>query len=409
MSSLRTLLTDRRFAAYFLARNGGLLAYGIESVAIAWQIFLLRHQVLDLGLIGLMLFIPQFVLAIPSGVLADRFERRTVCVVFACAEMLCELLFVVLVLLHVTSLPTYLGAVLLIGAAHALGTPAERALLVGIVRSEHYVRAQAFSATAMQLITIAGPAVGGFLLAINIPTAFATAAVCYGIAAIGFARIPVTGTREREEIPLREAADGIRFIFSHKVILGAISLDLFAVLFGGATALLPYFASDVFHIGPSGLGILRSAPALGAAIVAAIIVRWPIQRHAGILMCWCVAGFGVATIVFGISKNLWLSVISLFATGAFDMVSVVIRNALVMLQTPDDMRGRVGAIENIFIGASNELGAFESGGIAALIGAVPAVALGGVATIVIIAIWTRLFPPLIALDRLDVTSASEPL
>jgi len=406
MSSLRTLITDRRFAAYFLARSGAELAFGIESVAIAWQIFLLRHQVLDLGLIGLMLFIPQLVLAIPAGVLADRFERRTVCVVFACVEMLCEFLFVALVVLHVTSLPVYFSAVLLIGTAHALGTPAERALLAGIVRSEHYVRAQAFSATAMQLITVAGPAIGGFLLAISIPTAFIVAAICYGIAAVGFSLISVEGNPEREEIPLREAVNGIRFIFAHKVILGAISLDLFAVLFGGATALLPYFASDVFHIGPSGLGILRSAPGLGAAVVAAIIVRWPIQRHAGVLMCWCVAGFGVATIVFGVSKNLWLSVISLFATGAFDMVSVVVRNALVMLQTPDEMRGRVGAVENIFIGASNQLGAFESGGIAALIGAVPAVALGGVATIVIIAIWTRLFPPLITLDRFDTSSAS---
>jgi hypothetical protein len=230
--------------------------------------------------------------------------------------------------------------------------------------------------------------------------AFAAAAACYIGAAIAYTRLTAQAV-EREDVPLFAAAlQGIRFIFNRKVILGAISLDLFAVLFGGAVALLPVYATSILHVGPTGFGALRAAPAIGAACVAAYIARRPLSRNAGLLLLWTVAGFGAATIVFGVSRNFIVSVVALALTGGFDMVSMVIRTVLVQLRTPDAMRGRVGAVENIFIGASNELGAFESGTVASLIGTQPSVVLGGVATIVVILLWSVLFPELRRFDRL---------
>ena len=401
---MRELLRDREFVAYFAARQGGQLAYSIETVAIGWQIFGLRHNPLDIGLMGLVLFLPGLLLAIPSGMIADRFDRRIVCVTCALGEVAAELVFVALVLAGSRSLLVNLAAVALIGVAHSLGDPAERALLVGIVHSERFVRAQALTTSVRAVVTIAGPALGGVLIAVGLPFAFLAAAASYGLAALAFSVLTPRATPDGTLEP-GAAIEGIRFIFGHPVILGAISLDLFAVLFGGATALLPVYATQILHVGPVGFGALRSAPAVGAALVAAYLARRPIERRVGPLLMWCVAGFGVATIVFAISRNFVLSLLALVATGGFDVVSVVIRNTLVQLDTPNAMRGRVSAIENIFIGASNQLGAFESGVLAALVGTVASVAFGGVATLAVIALWSVLFPALRSYDRVGSDSA----
>jgi MFS family permease len=397
---MRQLLAERDFVAYFIARMGGAIAYRIESVAVGWQVFLLRHQPFDLGLVGLTLFVPQVVLALPSGFIADRFDRRIVCTLCALGEAASLLVFVGLASTGSRSLLAYLSATALVGIFHALGTPAERSLLAGIVRSQHFVRAQALTSSLGQLIVIAAPALGGALLVLGAPVAFSGAALVYVVAALGFWALrprPVAP----DDIPLgRAAGEGVRFIFSRPVLLGAISLDLFAVLFGGAVSLLPVYADQILHVGPAGLGILRSAPAVGGALVAAAIVRRPLSRNIGPLLYATVAGFGVFTIVFGLSRNMLLSLFALAATGGFDMVSVVIRNMIVQLGTPDAMRGRVNAVENVFIGASNELGAFESGTLAAFVGTVASVVLGGIGTLAVIAAWFFLFPALRRFDRI---------
>jgi MFS family permease len=385
----------REFLAYFLARQTALLAFSIEDVAVSWQIFQLRHSAFDLGLVGLVLFLPQLVLALPAGVLADRADRRAICIIFSLVEAAGLGAFIALIALGVHSLGIYLAAVAFIGIAHACVVPAQRSLLANIVPREQFVRAQALTSSVGQLITIAGPAAGGALIAISTPVAFFAAALAYVGATAAFLFLSPHRAEYRQDEPvMRAALQGLRFIFRERLILGAISLDLFAVLFGGATALLPVFATTILHVGPRGFGILRAAPAVGAALVAGYVARHSLRRGAGRLLLVCVAGFGIATIVFGLSRNFLLSIIALALTGAFDMVSVVIRNTLVQLGTPDEMRGRVGAVENVFIGASNELGAFESGGVAALIGAQASVVLGGAATMAVILLWSVLFPQL---------------
>ncbi len=397
---MRDVLRDREFLAYVVARQSSWLAYSLESTAVFWQIYSIRHHAFDLGLVGLILFVPQLALALPAGVLADRYDRRRICAGVAATEFAMLCVFVWLALSGSRSLWSYFTAIVVIGTVHAIGTPAERSLLANIVRPHHFVRAAALSSTIGQLITIGGPALAGLLLAIAAPWAFASAAIFYAVASFGFLFL-----RERastsDNLPLWNAAvEGIRFIMQRQIILGAISLDLFAVLFGGATALLPIYASQILHVGAAGFGILRAAPAVGAAVVAAYIARRAITSRAGALLFGCVAGFGVFTIVFGLSRNFWLSFAALALTGGFDMVSVVIRNALVQLGTPDGMRGRVSAVENVFIGASNELGAFESGAVAALIGAEGSVVLGGIATLLVIVLWAFVFPALPRFDRL---------
>lgn len=402
---MRQLFADREFAAYFVARQTALLAFSIEDVAISWQIFALRHKPFDLGLVGLVLFVPQLVLALPAGVLADRSDRRIVCVASAIAEAAGLCGFVALIALHVHALSIYLAAVAFVGIAHAIGTPAQRSMLAAIVESGHFVRAAALSSSVAQLVTIAGPAIAGALIAIGTPIAFGASALFLAVATGAFLRLQARPI-DYEDVPVMHAAlEGVRFIFNRKVVLGAISLDLFAVLFGGATALLPVYATSILHVGPTGFGFLRAAPAAGAAIVAAYIARRPIERGAGRALLLCVAAFGVATIVFGVSRNFAVSLVALALTGGFDMVSMVIRNVLVQLGTPDAMRGRVGAVENVFIGASNELGAFESGTLASFVGTQTAVVAGGIATIVVILLWAAFFPALRRYDRLSEAAA----
>ncbi|MBC5825967.1 MAG: MFS transporter [Candidatus Eremiobacteraeota bacterium] len=397
---MRQLFRERDFLAFFIARQSVILAYSIESAAIGWQIYSLRHRPFDLGLVGLILFLPQLVLALPAGILADRWDRRRICVYGALAETSGLCLIGVLSASGNYPIAVYFWAVAFIGIAHSVGTPAERSVLAGIVRSHQFVRAQAISSSAGQLVIIAGPAIAGVLIAIRTPIAFAVSAVCYLSGAAAFSFLNPRDVRVDDDSLWKSAILGLRFIFSRKVLLGAISLDLFAVLFGGAISLLPIYATQILHVGPLGFGALRSAPAVGSAVVAVIIARHPIDRRAGPLLFWCVAGFGVFTIVFGISTNFALSLLALALSGGFDMVSVVIRSVLVQLRSPDEMRGRVSAVENVFIGASNQLGMFESGTLAALLGTQVSVVVGGAATLAIISLWAKLFPALRKFDRL---------
>ncbi len=384
---------------YYVALTVDSLAYQVQSVAIAWHVFTLRHRPFDLGLVGLALFVPVLVFALPAGVVTDRFDRRVVATSAIVVEALAIGAFVFAVILGVRSLGVYLAVLAIIGTARAFSTPATRTLLVSIVSPQEYLRAQALASSIRQLTVIGGPALGGLLVALSTPFALAAAAAAMFLSAMLIPALRIVRSPNAAPPRMREALEGLRFIKSRPVVAGAISLDLFAVLFGGATALLPAFADGIFHAGPTGLGALRSAPAVGAALVAAVLARRPLRRRVGPTLLVTVAGFGLATIAFGVSKIFALSLVLLALVGGTDMVSVVIRNGLVQLGTPDAMRGRVNAVENVFIGASNELGEFESGTLANFIGVVPAVVAGGIGTLAIIALWGFAFPALRRADR----------
>ncbi len=384
---------------YYTALTVDSLAYQVQGVAIAWHVFLLRHRAFDLGLVGLALFLPVFLFALPAGVVSDRYDRRAVATIAITIEAVAIGAFVVAVVGHVAALGVYLAILTVIGTARAFSTPATRTLLVSIVSREEYLPAQALASSIRQLTVIGGPALGGVLVAVSTPIALGVAAAAMFAAALSIPLLRILRSADATPPRMRDALEGLRFIRSRPLVLGAISLDLFAVLFGGATALLPAFADGIFHAGPQGLGALRSAPAVGAALVAAGLARRPLQRRVGPTLLVAVAGFGLATIAFGLSRDFVLSLVFLAVVGGTDMVSVVIRNGLVQLGTPDAMRGRVNAVENVFIGASNELGEFESGTLANFIGVVPSVVAGGLGTLAVIALWGVFFPALRRADR----------
>jgi MFS family permease len=399
--------TDRNRPLYFCGMLSGDLAYQVQSVAVAWHVFTLHHRAFDLGLVGLALFLPTFVLALPAGVFSDRHDRRRIVTAAALLEAVCVAAFIGAVNARVTALLPYLAILAVIGIARAFGVPAERALLPNIVPAEHFQRVQAAYASLRELTVIGGPSLGGVLVAISTPLALEVSVVALLASGLLLGALRIERVvRPAVELSWREAFEGLRFVRSQPVLAGAISLDLFAVLFGGATALLPAFADGIFHAGPQGLGALRSAPAAGATVVAAFLARNPLRRRVGATLMVAVAGFGIATIGFGLSRSFLLSLALLAVVGGTDMVSVVIRNGLVQLNTPDSMRGRVNAVEAVFIGASNELGAFESGTLAAALGVVPSVVLGGAATLAVIALWAAFFPALRDADRIEGKPAS---
>jgi MFS family permease len=354
--------------------------------------------------VGLIAFLPQLLLAIPAGLIGDRLDRRLVCAGMATGALIGALLFLLLALRESQSVGAYLGVLAFYSTFDALGVPALRAMLPSIVTGERYVRASALLSAVSQFAVIGGPAIAGVLIAISPTFAFGTDALLQLVSLVAFLFLRPHVRDEPAESLWESVVGGFRFVIDRKVILGAISLDLFAVLFGGATALLPIYATQILHVGATGYGLLRAAPAVGAALVGLWLVRRPIRRNGARWLFWCIAGFGVSTIVFGLSHNVVLSLVALAGTGAFDMVSMVIRNVLTQLGVPEQMRGRVGAFENIFIGASNQLGTFESGAVAAWLGAVPAVVLGGFATLLVVGAWTLLFPDLRKFDRLDEVS-----
>ena len=377
-------------------------AMTMASVAIGWQVYSVRENPLDLGLVGLAEFLPLLLLALPAGHLADRVSRRRIYAFMVVTDVV-----VALALLGVTRSGAehvwpFFALAFLTGVASAFGAPAGRALTPSLVPQEILVSALAQRSIAFQLSHVAGPAIGGILFAIQPELVYAVSAAL-SVVALGCVLALRSGREPAAEgaVGMDEVLAGVRLIRRTKVLFGAISLDLFAVLFGGAVALLPIFAKDILEVGPTGLGFLRTAPAVGAFLAALAIARWPIRRHAGRMMFGVVAGFGACMVVFGLSRMMWLSMLALALGGALDMVSVVLRSTILPLVTPDELRGRVNAVELVFISASNELGAFESGVAAALIGALPAVVIGGVATVVVAGLWWKLFPALARVDRLD--------
>ena len=378
------------------------MALQMAQVAIGWQVFHIRHQVLDLGLVGLAEFIPLPLLALPAGHLADRLSRRMLLAVATALDTAVIGGLLAFTLLGPRVVWPFFVLAFGTGIASALGAPAGRAMTPSLVPPEMLSPALAMRSVAFQISGIAGPALGGFLFFVRPDLVYEVSAALSFAALVCILGMRAGREPASDEAPgLKSVFDGIRLIRRTPVMLGAISLDLFAVLLGGAVALLPVFASDVLHVGKIGLGLLRSAPAVGALVASVILVRRPIGRLAGRKMLGVVATFGVCMVVFGLSRSMWLSLLALTVSGGVDLVSVVLRSTILPMVTPDELRGRVNAVEMVFISASNELGAFESGVAAALIGAVPAVVLGGVATIVIAAAWTRLFPSLASVDRLD--------
>ncbi|HEX3652019.1 MAG TPA: MFS transporter [Rhizomicrobium sp.] len=402
MSDASAAYRGRDFNVFLASRFLSTVAMQIQSVAVGWQVYEIARTPLALGLVGLAEFVPMFLLTLPAGDISDRFDQRTVLAASLFVEALCGVLLVVLTLGHLHKVFLFYLVMMLFGAARGFSGPAGQSLLPFIVSQGRLPKSIAWSSSAFQTAVIAGPAIGGFLYAAGPLAAYSVCAVCFAGAGIGIATLG--GRRLVRQITqlsaLERVIEGIRFVRHRPVVLGAISLDLFAVLLGGATALLPVYARDILHVGPIGLGVLRSAPAVGATLVAISLGRRPLETRTGVKMFAAVAIFGVSTIIFGISTNFYLSLAALFVLGASDMVSVFIRSALIQFATPDAMRGRVSAVNMLFIGASNELGEFESGLTAAWFGTVPAVVVGGIGTMLVVAIWMKLFPPLRTVDRL---------
>ena len=394
----------RDFTLYCAVRFLSALATQIQNVALGWLVYDITRDPLALGLIGLAAFLPAICFALVTGHVADRFDRRAVLLV---SYGLCTLTAGGLLYLAATGSgtvwPIY-ALTVLFGSARAFANPAGQALVPNLVPPEHFQNAVAWNSSAFQSATIVGPALGGILYALGHggELAFGAATACFALTLLLLALIRHRRRPNsmREPVSWASLIAGLVFIRSRPVILGAISLDLFAVLLGGATALLPIFARDILAVGPWGLGLLRSMPAAGAVAMALWLAYRPLRRKSGLRMFQAVAVFGLATIGFGLSSSLGLSLVCLFVLGAADMISVVVRQTLVQLDTPDAMRGRVAAVNTVFIGASNELGELESGVLAALIGTVPAVVLGGLGTLAVAGLWARWFPELRRRDRL---------
>lgn len=389
------------FTYYWIAET--LLALGQEifMVAVGWQIYDLTNSALSLGLIGLAQFLPQFLLALPAGHVADNFDRRRVTALSQVVKFAALAAIAVASFTGTLSVEAMYACTFAFGVAHAFQQPALRALMPTLVARSELPHCIAWTAGAKKAAIIAGPALGGLIYLLGPVAAYGTAALCCLIAGILFARI-----RLKEEMPAREPMTlkslfgGINFIRRQPLILGAMSLDLFAVLLGGATALLPIYARDILTVGPGGLGLLRAAPAAGAVLVSLMLIRIPLKRSVGQVLFASIAVFGIATIVFGLSRSFELSFAALMVLGASDMVSMVIRQSLVQLQTPEGMRGRVGSVHSIFTGASNQLGQFESGLVAAWLGTVASVIIGGAGTLLVVGLWIYWFPSLWKVDRL---------
>lgn len=401
-SGEESLLRHRAFVAFWLARTCSSFAFQMLSVAVSWQIYAITNSAMALGLIGLMQFMPSVILALPAGHLADQRDRRRIVLAAQLVELAATAALVVVSLLHHADQMTLLALVFLFSVAKALEGPSMTSMLPSLVPPAILARATAASAVSTQTAVIAGPTLGGLLYVAGPHVVYSVAALFYLISMV-MVNILRYERPQQPRLPMNVTTlfAGVRFIRERRDVLGVISLDLFAVLLGGATALLPIFAKDILHTGPWGLGMLRGAPSVGALLVGFWLSRNKLDRHVGMIMFGSVAGFGLATLLFALSTQLWLSLLALFALGGFDMISMVIRGSLVQLDTPDDMRGRVNAVNSIFINTSNQLGEFESGMLAAWIGAAPAAAIGGIGTLVVVGVWMVLFPHLRRRQKLE--------
>jgi MFS family permease len=393
----RVAFTHPDFVLFQIARFLIVAAVEMQAVAVGWQVYDITKRALDLGLVGLAQFLPGFLLFLVSGHTSDRLERRKVLGACYVGYALCSGLLLFIAVRGVHSVRPIYAVLILLGVVRSFNGTASRSILPQLVPDEHFANAVAWNATTFQAATILGPSLGGILYAaFHGPSAVYAGAMLTAVGALlSMFRIKTRPqARRREPMTAKTILAGLHFIWREKMVLGAISLDLFAVLLGGAVALLPVYAREILHTGPWGLGLLRTAPGIGAALMAVALAHRPLRARAGPALLWSVAGFGICTILFGVSTSLVLSLVALICLGAADMVSVIIRATLVQLRTPDEMRGRVMAVDMVFIGTSNELGQFESGLTAQWFGTVPAVLLGGVGTLAVIALWAWKFPEL---------------
>lgn len=405
------VLGDPAYRRLLVSRLAAALAVQIQSVVVGWQLYDMTHSALTLGWVGLAQFLPMAALVLPAGDAADRLPRRWLLLASFVAMAVASALFLALTLAGTRSPVGFYGVLVLFGIARAFSGPSYTALLPQIVGEARLPKAIALNSSVFQIAVIGGPALGGAVYLAGPAAAYALCAVLFAGAAlaVGLIRAVLPARADTSKLPaLQRFAAGIVYIRTRPIILGAISLDLFAVLLGGATALLPVYAHSILHVGPLGLGALRSAVAVGAFAMGLYLARVSLTRRAGHVMFAAVAVFGLGTIVFGLSTNFLLSFAALVVMGAADMISVYVRSSLIQLATPDAMRGRVNAVNMLFIGASNELGEFESGVTAALVGTVPAVILGGLGTLGVVGLWMWLFPALRRVDTLeDVTAERE--
>ena len=398
--SLARLLKIRPFMRFWLARLGGIAANQMLLVAVAWHLYDITGSAWDLGLVGLFQFVPALLMTLPAGHVADRLHRGRIFAACMAAQALVALLLVAATQGGYATRGLIFGISVVLGVARAFQMPAQQALTPLLVPPTLLARAVAVSASGVQAAVIGGPALGGLLYVTGASTVYLSCAALLALSCALALAVRYPHQAATEGATWRTVLAGVGFVWRHKLLLGATSLDLFAVLLGGATALLPIYARDILHTGPQGLGLLRAAPAVGALAMSLVLARWPLQRRVGRKLLGAVAVFGVATVVFGLSEHFGLSLLALAVTGAADNVSVVTRQTLVQLETPDAMRGRVAAVNSIFIGASNQLGEFESGATAALFGPVGSVVMGGAGTVLVAALWLRLFPALARRDRM---------
>ena len=395
LSSTRGFIRHRPFALFWVSRILSTFAFQMQAVAVGWQLYLLTGNPFDLGLVGLAQFLPMILLTLVVGQVADRYDRRFVAATCQLIEAAGAAALLLGTLGGWLDKGSMLAIVFVVGGSRAFESPAMSSLVPRLVPLDAIPRAIASVNSATQMARIVGPSLGGLLLALGPEAAYAVVTALYLVASVMASRIRAdTQPRVREPLTSASVFSGILFIRNTPAVLGAVSLDLFAVLLGGATALLPIYARDILGTGPWGLGLLRSAPAVGALLTSLVLARHSIERRVGPVLFGAVIVFGTATLVFGLSTNLGLSVMALAVLGASDLVSVVIRYSLVQMRTPDELRGRVTAVSSLFTGTSNQLGEFRAGVTAALFGAVPAVVLGGVGTIAIAILWMRLFPEL---------------
>ncbi len=401
-ASETSLRDERDFLLYLLARCLGTLAVQMQTVAVGWQVYAVTRDPLHLGLIGLSQFLPFIVLILPAGHVADFYDRRRIVTGCYLLNAISAASLLMLSIRGLESVGPVFAVMTLLGITRAFAMPASQALIPNLVPPAKFARAVAVNQSAFQVSTIVGPTLGGLLYLAGPVVVYGLVTVLVLTSTILMSRLRLGGrlAGQAPAITVQSLLSGLRFVKSRPIVFGAISLDLFAVLFGGATALLPVYARDILHTGSVGLGLLRTAPAIGAMACAVSLAVWPLRRHVGRWLFGGVLLFGVTTIIFGLSTNMVVSFVALILLGAGDMMSVYLRHLLVQLETPDEIRGRVSAVNAVFIGASNELGEFESGVTAAWFGTVRAVVIGGAVTVTVAAVWSRLFPQLRTMDEL---------
>jgi MFS family permease len=404
---------SRDFRRYQLARVAVILGAEAQSVAVAWQVYSITHRAIDLGYTGLALFLPALLFLLPAGHVADRFDRRRVILICYGLQLFCTGALAMLAWNNTNKILPIYAVLFMIGTGRAFSGPSSSALIPHLVPEQHFVNAVTWGGAVFQFANITGPALGGLLFTFPLTkllpgSRLEGAGIVYVFTLFTLVWFQVMvwsmhvrpGRMEHRAISLKVVLAGFEYVRRSQLLLGSFSLDLFVVLLGGATALLPIFAHEILNQGPRGLGMLRAAPALGSVVMGLLMARFPMKRHAGRWLFTCVAIFGVATIAFGLSRMLWLSLVSLFVAGAADSISVIIRSSLLQLGTPPEMRGRASAVNALFVGASNELGEFESGVTAQWWGAVRAVVVGGVGSLVVAGLWAKMFPALREADAL---------